>query len=136
MNNYLKHLFIPLSIILCSCGTDNGNEDEPQIPSQSSNMAYYVKYEASVNSGYIGNIEYSVKTDDGVKTFTSSNKSFSLTVGPVKKGFNATCKVNASSLHQADCIVWIYVCRGNEPFAFKTNNFGGKTVSTSYTIDY
>lgn len=135
MKNYLKYLFIPLSLILWGCGTDEITEEEPQPQSPSVEMEYYVKYEATVTSIYIGDINYTVNTDKGSKTFTSG-PSFSQTFGPVKKGFHATLRADAGSLYNASCDVRIYVCRGNEPFAFKANNSGGKIVYTSYIIDY
>lgn len=130
MSKYIKCLlFISLTLVLWSCGDDN----EPNNPS--SNAEYYVKYEATVSSNKIGDIKYTVITETGPKTFTSG-KSFSQTFGPFKKGFNASIFADASSLYSVSCNVRIYVCRGNEPFALKANNSGGKQVSASYVIDY
>lgn len=125
MKNYLKFIILAtFTFILFSC-----SDDEPS-------SAYYVKYEASVKSVYIGdNIKYTVKTENGFKTYTSG-KSYSQTFGPVKKGFNAKITADARDWNIADCEVKIYVCRGEEPFALKSSNSGGKLVSTSYTIDY
>ena len=130
MSRYLYTLlFIPLIFVL-GCARD----DEPN--DMSSNAEYYVKYEAIVESVYIGNsIKYTVNTDKGSYTFTTG-KTFSQTFGPFNKGFRASITADASSWNQAKCDVRIYVCRGSEPFALKANNYGDKKASVSYTIDY
>lgn len=133
MSKYLKFiLFISLTLVLCGCG----NDKEDELNDLSSNTEYYIKYEATVTSIYIGNtIKYTVSTETGLQTF-KSGKSFSQVFGPFKKGFNASITVDASDWYQADCEVRIYVCKGSQPFALKANNAGGKSVSASYLIDY
>lgn len=137
MSTYLKLAIVFLVFALSGCVKNN--EDEPDNPSSTPSSdveyAYYVKYESAVSSIYIGEIFYTVNTDKGVQTF-QSDKIFSEVFGPVKKGFKATIRADASRLHVANSEVRIYVCRGNEPFALKACKSGDKAVSVTYTIDF
>ncbi len=67
MRKYLTVILLfSLSITLCGCGKDNNNDDELM-----SKAEYYVKYEASVSSIHVGNIKYTVRTENGLQIFNT-----------------------------------------------------------------
>ncbi len=123
-------LFLVTTVLLFGC-----SKSETEINIETAQ--YYVKYEASTNSKYIGNIfSVSVNTDKGIQTFTGGH-TFEQTFGPFKKGFVATIEGKDSSPGGVSTvIVNISVARGQEPFALKATNSGSGTVSATYTIDY
>ena len=126
-----------LGIFLCffcavsfiSCEKDDSERNE-------NSTVYYVKYEAKGAMKY--NIEsVTVSTGKGSETIaTSKQRSWSQTYGPVSKGFRANITARGGWP-----TVYIYVCKGDEPFALKeskSNNAGSSntTTSASYTIDF
>ena len=133
-NNYylkketMKKLSILLiglvTMIMVSCSKDN--DDYTQI-----NDRYYVRYDVTLSSSYIGTMTVNVNTEKGAQTFQTSSKIFSETFGPVDKGFKAS--VSAShDLYYGVLYSSIYVCKGDEPFALKATG----ASSAEYTIDF
>lgn len=127
-----KLFFIILSVLplLWGCDKDSGNDS----------AEYYVKYEYGVSSNPSFGSQYtnktiSINTDSGVKEFTTISNSFTETIGPVKKGFQASITVTYPSGSSASGTPSskIYVCRGAEPFALKASN---NSTSATYTIDF
>lgn len=129
----MKRLFFIVTVLLsamliCSCSkSDDGT------PSEEAN--YYVKYEAVNKTKHIGDVsEIIVNTDQGSKSYIS-DRTFSETFGPVKKGF--TAKIVCNDRTGVNSVsVSIYVSVGKEPFALKATNTASQTVSASYTIDF
>ena len=137
----MKISFFILTIILfpllMSCNKEE-NIDFNTPPENTEHVNYHIKYEASCNSKYIGNVmKISVKTESGTQTF-EGGRSFSQTFGPVHKGFN--CKIDcfntSHSSSYSEVIVNIYVSREKEPFALKKTASGTGKSSASYTINF
>lgn len=113
---------ITLIISISSCDKPSPNDD-----------SYYVQYNAQIHTMYYGDIvDISM---NGPSRYLGGNKTFSVTYGPVKKGFNAwisaTCTAYSGS---AECSIW--VSKNNEPFAQKATARGNRTATASYKIDY
>ncbi|MGR5578019.1 hypothetical protein [Bacteroides thetaiotaomicron] len=126
----LETLLLSFCIIsFASCDKDDSERSEDS-------TVYYVKYEAKGAMKY--NLEsVTVSTGKGSETIaTSKQRSWSQTYGPVSKGFRANITARGGWP-----TVYIYVCKGDEPFALKeskSNNVGSSNTSTSasYTIDF
>lgn len=124
-----------LSILLCSfplllgCDKESGKEIAD----------YYVRYEYSLTSSSpMGGVQYSnktitINTDSGVIDVTTYVNAYTETIGPVKKGFNASISVQYNGSSGGTTNLKIYVARGSEPFALKAST---NSTTASYTIDY
>lgn len=113
--------------VFASCGKDGGGED----------ARYYVKYTGETSTLHMVETTYTVATDTGVDTYKTSGFSsdYSVTIGPVKKGFRAeiSCSIVGESEYGVKSQrVTIEVSRDSEPFAQKATG----TSQASYTIDY
>jgi hypothetical protein len=107
---------------------------------------YYIKYEVNSTTTYGGNIgKLDVTLNSETNTpmaFTINQRMLSETViGPVKKGFNATLKVNAigNTYNLLKLYTNIYVSKNGGPFALKKidgSDIPRDNVSVSYVIDY
>lgn len=117
----MRKIFIILlgiiTLLFVSCSKDKGN--------------YYVRYDVSVTSIYIGTMTVAVNTEKGEQSFQSSSKTFSETFGPVDKGFKASIRADFDRPY-SELNSNIYVCRGEEPFVLKAT--GSSTAE--YVIDY
>lgn len=129
--NFFCCIVTGLMLTFSGCGDDNDNEPDMPTNTPVVEQEYYVKYEAKVTSIYTGTLRYIVNTDNGSKTFIEG-KNFSKTFGPVKKGFNASIEADLSGWFSGYADVYIYVCRGSEPFALKASS----RTSVQYKIDY
>lgn len=103
--------------LLVSCSKDKGN--------------YYVRYDVSVTSIYIGTMTVGVNTEKGEQSFQTSSKTFSETFGPVNKGFRASINAGFDRPY-SELNTSIYVCRGEDPFVLKAT--GSSTAE--YVIDF
>lgn len=113
--------------VFASCGKDGGGEE----------ARYYVKYTGETSTLHMVETTYTVGTDTGVDTYKTSGFSsdYSVTIGPVKKGFRAeiSCSIVGESEYGVKSQrVTIEVSRDSEPFAQKATG----TSQASYTIDY
>lgn len=113
--------------VFASCGKDGGGEE----------ARYYVKYTGETSTVHMVETTYTVATDTGVDTYKTSGfgSDYSVTVGPVKKGFQAeiSCSIVGESEYGVKSQrVTIEVSRDSEPFAQKATG----TSQASYTIDY
>jgi hypothetical protein len=119
MKRYLKIALsaLMMSLTLVACSDRNSPAD---------NDNYYVRYSLSTPT-----IIYSVQYADvdGMKTETLAvrDKDWTVTIGPVKKGFKAYVKTLENT-----ATAKIEVCKNSEPFALKAT---GKDSAT-YTIDF
>lgn len=126
-----------LGIFLCFfCAVSFIGCDKDDSERSEDSTVYYVKYEAKGAMKY--NLEsVTVSTGKGSETFTiSKQRSWTQIYGPVSKGFRANITARGGWP-----TVYIYVCKGDEPFALKeskSNNVGSSNTSTSasYTIDF
>jgi hypothetical protein len=123
--------------ILQSCKKEKGADKTDE---------YYIKYEVNSTTTYGGNIgKLDVTLNSETNTpmaFTINQRMLSETViGPVKKGFNATLKVNAigNTYNLLKLYTNIYVSKNGGPFALKKidgSDIPRENVSVSYVIDY
>ena len=116
-----KHLVLLLAlaatVLMTSCTKSKGD--------------YYVRYDVTLTSVYIGTMTVEVNTEKGVQSFQTSSKTFSETFGPVNKGFNAS--ISAShDLYYGTLNTSIYVCKGEDPFVLKATG----SSSAEYVIDF
>jgi hypothetical protein len=123
--------------ILQSCKKEKGanNTDE-----------YYIKYEVNSTTTYggsIGKLDVTLNSETNTPmTITINQRTLSETViGPAKKGFNATLKVNAigKTYDVLKLYTNIYVSKNGSPFALKKidgSDIPRDNVSVSYVIDY
>ncbi|MBR5174302.1 MAG: hypothetical protein IKW89_00045 [Bacteroidales bacterium] len=114
-------------VLLASCGKDGGGEE----------ARYYVKYTGETSTVHIVETTYTVATDTGTDSYktTGASSDYSVTIGPVKKGFQASisCRIVGESDYGVKSQrVTIEASRGGEPFAQKAAG----TSQASYTIDY
>ena len=111
--------------VLSSCE----NEDNTEIIIPKDN--YYVKYNIRGNGVYRYFSNFSVNTDQGIKSFSGYQYgSWNNTYGPVKKGFMASASV------EGDVTIDIYVSKNTEPFALKASKNVGSSSSTNRTLSY
>ena len=113
--------------VLMSCGKDAGKDE----------ARYYVKYNGETSTLHIVETTYTVATDTGVDTYKTSGfgSDYSVTIGPVKKGFQAeiSCRIVGESEYGVKSQrVTIEVSRDGEPFAQKATG----ADRASYVIDY
>jgi hypothetical protein len=124
-------------LVLQSCEKEKGanNTDE-----------YYIKYEVNSTTTYggsIGKLDVTLNSETNTPmTITINQRTLSETViGPAKKGFNATLKVNAigKTYDVLKLYTNIYVSKNGSPFALKKidgSDIPRDNVSVSYVIDY
>lgn len=124
-------VLLPLFLLfaVCACepdylGNDNGNTNAgPTV----SNDEYYVQYIVSTNYPYIfSNVHYATEKGEG-SFMNYQTRSWSETIGPVKKGFRAWVKVD-----KGEPTCKIQVSKNNSAFATKATG----TRSVSFTINY
>ena len=124
----LRLLLLAASLaVFASCGKDGGGEEG----------RYYVKYTGETSTVHMVETTYTVATDTGVDTYKTSGfgSDYSVTVGPVKKGFRAeiSCSIVGESEYGVKSQrVTIEVSRDGEPFAQKATG----TARASYVVDY
>lgn len=111
---------------LSSCGKNGAQEDS----------RYYVRYTGETSTLHIVETTYTVATDTGIDTYktTGSRSDYSVTIGPVKKGFKASiaCMCDETeSYYIKSQRVTIEVSKDGEPFAQKASG----TDMASYVID-
>jgi len=97
---------------------------------------YYVRYTGTTSTLHIVETMYTVATDTGIDTYktTGASSDYSVTVGPVKAGFQASiaCKCDETeSYYIKSQRVTIEVSKNGEPFAQKASG----SDMASYVID-
>lgn len=113
--------------VFASCGKDGGGEE----------ARYSVKNTDETSTAHMVETTYALVTDTSMDAYKTSgfNSDYSVTVGPVKKGFQAeiSCRIVGESEYGVKSQrVTIEVSRDGEPFAQKAAG----TSQASYTIDY
>lgn len=114
-------------VLLASCGKDGGGEES----------RYYVRYSGETSTVHIVETTYTVATDTGTDSYktTGAGSDYSVTVGPVKKGFQASISCacgETEGYYIKNQRVTIEVSKDGDPFALKASG----TSQASYTIDY
>ena len=119
-------------------GIDENNNPEKEVVDE-----YYIKYivKSSTRSGY----SRTARINSGNNTsnsFTFYNSPWEMTIGPVKKGFNASVSAsfnnNGQPIATPHISVEIHVSKNNSPFALKSSNdinIVRTSASTGYTIN-
>ena len=126
----MKRFFfiITTTLLMVACNDYNSPQ---QGNNNTDNSKYYVKYSISSSFYKFGNISYADVKGTGKAhegNYSNTNTKWSITIGPVKKGFHAFVYYSSG---RAD-VVKIEVSKNNSPFAEKAS---GET-SASYTINY
>lgn len=99
----------------------------------SSRDNYYVKYDAEISTKYFGDItSIDVKGPDGTESYVGPKRTYSVTFGPVKKGFQASITATCRATGSAACT--ISVSKNNEPFAQKAHKTGTPSASASFVV--
>ncbi len=124
-------------IILPSCKKEKGTNNTDE---------YYIKYEVNSTTTYGGNLgklDVTFNSENNTPmTITINQRTLNETViGPVKKGFNATLKVNAigKTYDLLKLYTNIYVSKNGGPFALKKidgSDIPRDNVSVSYVVDF
>jgi len=131
--NFYNFLFL-LAICFSACAKDDGNEsviDE-----------YYVKYEYRIHGSpnYTNGINVIFSNENGADITTNykiSVDSYTV-IGPVKKGFNAKLKLQATYTPNPFAFPPLYgqisVSKNGSPFVLKSSGNNSPTMAINYTI--
>lgn len=104
---------------------------------------YYVKYEVKSSTIYIGgklNVEITTENNKKTTILIPTRTPWETVVGPVKKGFKASLKVNdtGNNFGHLKLYTQISVSKEDSPFALKKIDSSDEprtSVETNYTID-
>ena len=138
-------LKIIVALGIVNFGCDKENDKNRANENNNSNVVdeYYVKYivKSSTRSGYSRTAQVCLE-DNTSKSFTFNNSIWEMTIGPVKKGFNASVSAsfnnNGQPIATPHISVEIHVSKNNSPFALKNSNdidIIRTSASTGCTID-
>ena len=127
-------LMLSFSVFTIACKKESSNATASE---------YYVKYEVNSTTIYIGGKLNLSVTDEknGQRAITINTRSlYEVTIGPVKKGFNANLSVSkeGSPDNQLKLYTQISVSRDGGPFALKAINGSDSprnSAQVSYTIE-
>jgi hypothetical protein len=127
-------LMLSFSVFTIACKKESSNTTASE---------YYVKYEVNSTTIYIGGkLNLSVTDENnGQRAITIVTKSpYEVTIGPVKKGFNANLSVSkdGSPDNQLKLYTQISVSKDGGPFALKAINGSDSprnSAQVGYTID-
>ena len=125
----MKKLFLLLALFVAALLMVGCEENMPT-PQVDTNE-YYVKYTIKSSFYKFGHITYADvhgtgRAHEGNYANTSTN--WSVTIGPVKKGFHAFVQYDSGSANS----VTLEVSKNNGPFVLKASG----TTSAFYTIDF
>lgn len=139
MKRIIPILSTLLALLICSACT-NADEPDTQKADTETKDNYYVRYEASIPSGYSGKV--TVNTEIGPQTF-STGRVYTETFGPVTEGFKSSINISCTAeglIKNSYITVSIYVSKNTEPFVLKASNSGHssntKSISTNYRINF
>jgi hypothetical protein len=124
-------LMLSFSVFTIACKKESSNTTASE---------YYVKYEVNSTTIYIGGKLNLSVTDEknGQRAITIVTKSpYEVTIGPVKKGFNANLSVSkdGSPDNQLKLYTQISVSKDGGPFALKAIN-GSDSPRNSAQVGY
>jgi len=132
----LKNLFllvITLSVLCGACKKENST----------SSSEYYVKYEVSSTTIYSGGkLNLSITNEKNSQSAISiaTRAPYAVTIGPIKKGFNANLSVSKEGTpdSQLKLYIQISVSKDGGPFALKAINGSDSprnSAQVSYTVE-
>lgn len=142
MGNLFKKLALVLLtatfvISFIACGSD-----EPKVPEQTENTYYYIKYEIDMPSKWYNTVkDITYVSEKGEQSFSTTEKSWEGTYGPLKKGSKVYLKIKSNSPNEYSYVqsyncARIYVSREKEPFVVKADDEGRKDLMLTYIIDF
>jgi hypothetical protein len=136
---FIWTFIITLGIINFGCEKEVPNSN---VDNNTNNDEYYVKYVVTSSSIYSVSRTAQINSENNSKSsYTFSNSPWEVTIGPVKKGFNASLNANINTsqiLAKTYINVEIQVSKNNAPFALKASNNSTEVrnlASTSYTLN-
>lgn len=128
-------MLIILGVTFSAC---DGDSDLESISSDDYYVKYIVKSQTIYSTSKIAEVKMENNSNED---FTFNNGNWEMTIGPVKKGFNASCDARhdtSQNLARTYIDVEIHVSKNNGPFALKAIDNSTEVrmhASTSYTID-
>jgi len=135
--NFYNFLFL-LAICFSACTKDDGNENtRPSVIDE-----YYVKYEYKIHSSpnYTNGINVIFSNENGTDITTNYKigvDSYTV-IGPVKIGFKAKLKLQATYTPNPHAFSPLYgqisVSKNGSPFILKSNGNNSPTMEINYTI--
>src|SRR5690606_4188209 len=108
---------------------------------------YYVKYIVNSSTNYvegrksIERIAIITSENNSIQNFTFNNSTWEMTIGPVKKGFNASLNTRYNVAvfdgpNNTYINSEIHVSKNNGPFALKASDISSKERFSATTIKY
>jgi hypothetical protein len=128
-----------ISSISCS------KEDKPETEAK----IYYVKYEVSSSTPYIGKLDVTVTAEDGNysiaegsytrKFIIDTHSSWEAVIGPVSRGFNAHLKVSIDDYYNVSPSLYTQISVSKDSGPFVVRQIDGsdeprRSVDISYTL--
>lgn len=133
---------IALGIINFGCEKEVPNSNVDNNTTNNITDEYYVKYVVTSSSIYSVSRTAQINSENNSKSsYTFNNSPWEVTIGPVKKGFNASLSANFNTsqvLAKTYINVEIQVSKNNAPFALKASNNSTEvrnSASTNYTLN-
>ena len=132
-------LIVTFGIVNFGCNKENdkNNENNNVVEDE-----YYVKYIVKSSTMYSLTRTARINSENNAnRSFTFNNSTWEVTIGPVKKGFNASISASYNTsqvLAKTYIDVEIQVSKNNAPFALKASNVSTQvrnSASTGYTIN-
>lgn len=133
---------IALGIINFGCEKEVPNSNVDNNTTNNITDEYYVKYVVTSSSIYSVSRTAQINSENNSRSsYTFNNSPWEVTIGPVKKGFNASLSANFNTsqvLAKTYINVEIQVSKNNAPFALKASNNSTEvrnSASTNYTLN-
>ncbi len=138
----MKKVILPLAILFTALSfTSCQGDDDEGFPVENKDE-YYVKYIVKSQTIYSTSKVAQIKMENNsTEEFAWGNGNWEMTIGPVKKGFNASCDARhdvSQVLARTYIDIEIHVSKNNGPFALKANDTSPNvrmSASLSHTID-
>lgn len=137
----MKKVFLLLAVLFTAVSFTSCESDDEDFPVEN-NDEYYVKYIIKSQTIYSTSKIAEIKMENNsIEEFTFNNGNWEMTIGPVKKGFNASCDARhdtSQNLARTYIDVEIHASKNNDPFALKANDNSTDvrmSASASYTVN-
>ena len=137
----MKKVFLVLAVLFTAVSFTSCESDDEDFPVEK-NDEYYVKYIVKSQTIYSTSKIAEIKMENNsIEKLTFNNGNWEMTIGPVKKGFNASCDARhdtSQSLARTYIDVEIHVSKNNDPFALKANDNSTAvrmSASATYTVN-
>ena len=139
--NKMKKVILVLAVLFTAVSFTSCESDDEDFPVEK-NDEYYVKYIVKSQTIYSTSKIAEIKMENNsIEEFTFNNGNWEMTIGPVKKGFNASFDARHDTsqfLARTYIDVEIHVSKNNDPFALKANDNSTDvrmSASASYTVN-